>query len=58
MKELLDKYGLETLAHYMDSELREDVHHSFTGDTDLEFLVEYMAAHLEKHGEAFDKSYL
>ena len=57
-KELLDRYELESIAHSMDPEIREDVHRSFTGDTDLEFLAAYMAAHLAKHGESFDESYL
>ena len=57
-KELLDRYGLEILANNMDPEIREDVARSFTGASDLDFLLEYMALHLSRHGEDFDETYI
>ncbi len=52
---LLHRYGMETLAHHMDEELREELHGE-AHDTDLEFLRSYLTRHEQKHGEDYDVS--
>jgi len=43
----------ETVIHYMDDEIREQIHSELTPCINEEFLTRYMELHLEKFGEEF-----
>ena len=43
----------ETMVHYMDDELREELHSQLAPCTEQEFAEAYVKAHLEKFGEEF-----
>jgi len=51
-KMLLHRYGMPQVAHYMDPELREDLHGDGF-DTDLAFLRAYMVRHEAEFDEEF-----
>jgi len=43
----------ETVTHYMDDDLREQIHSELAPCTNEEFLTRYTELHLEKFGEEF-----
>ena len=52
--ELLDRIPLDSLARYMDDDLREQAHVELAPCSDLEFLVRYLELHEEMFGEEFE----
>ena len=43
----------ETMVHYMDDEIREELHSKLAPCTEQEFAEAYVKAHREKFGEEF-----
>ena len=58
MKEVKNQYGeyivFEVAAHYMDDDIREELHRNIAPCTEQEFFDKYCAAHIEKYGEEFE----
>lgn len=52
-RELLDTLPLDSLAYYMDDDLREQVHMELAPCSDMEFLVRYLELHEEMYGEEY-----
>jgi hypothetical protein len=50
---MLSKFSMEVIAHYMDDELREQVHAELAPCTDEEFLTRYIELHKAKFNEDF-----
>lgn len=50
---LLESAPLDTIAAYMDDELREEVHNLMSPCTDASFLEEYISRHFDKYNEIF-----
>lgn len=46
------EFDIETVAHYMDQDIREDLHGDGYDD-EQEFVDAYCEAHKVKHGEDF-----
>jgi hypothetical protein len=52
--EMLEIFSWEVIIHYMDDELREQVHNELAPCGDVEFLARYMELHWVKYGTEFD----
>lgn len=52
-EELLEKYDMEVIAHYMDDEIRERLHMELAPCSDLEFVAHYIKEHDEAYGEEY-----
>lgn len=50
---MMDTYDWDTIVHYMDDEIREDIHIALAPCTDEHFLLAYMMDHTAKYGEEF-----
>lgn len=50
---MIDLKDFEVAAHYMDNEIREELHREMAPCTEEEFLRTYEQRHLEKFGEEF-----
>jgi hypothetical protein len=54
--EMIDAHGMETVAHYMDDDIREALHNGAVVDgknSDTVFLALYLAAHRSAYGTEF-----
>jgi hypothetical protein len=51
--EMLDRLSMDTIAHYMDDEIREELHMLLAPCEDIVFLVVYMERHAAKYGSEF-----
>lgn len=51
--QMLAHWSSETLANYMDNELREQVHQELAPCSDEEFLTRYLELHQTKYGQEF-----
>jgi hypothetical protein len=51
--EMLDRLSMDTIAHYMDDEIREGLHMELAPCEDIVFLVAYMERHAAKYGSEF-----
>ncbi len=52
--DLLERFDMDTLAHYMDADIRETLHNHLAPCTDDEFLRAYLELHREKFGSEFE----
>lgn len=50
---MLDELPWSTIEHYMDDEIREELHGELAPCSNRKFLLAYMMAHTEKYGEDF-----
>lgn len=55
-REMLDKYDWDTVEHYMDKEIAEEIHLAIAPCGNEHFLLAYMMAHTERFGEDFEIS--
>lgn len=47
------EYDADVIAHYMDDDLREEIHASFVEGTEQDFVDMYAAAHKARFGMDF-----
>lgn len=50
---MISAYRWETIVHYMDDDIREQVHRELAPCSNEEFLARYLELHREKHGEDY-----
>lgn len=50
---LLDHCDIDTLAEYMDDEIRERVHEQYAPCSDLMFVAHYISQHRAKYDKDF-----
>lgn len=54
--DLLERFDMDTIANYMDDNIRETLHNHLAPCTDLEFVRAYLELHREKFGSEFEIS--
>ena len=47
------EFDADAVINLMDDDLREEIHATFAGETEQEFIDAYAAAHAVKFGEEF-----
>lgn len=52
-KEIIENNLFEVAAHYMDEEIREEIHQRLAPCSEKEFLEEYIKEHEKKYREEF-----
>lgn len=53
-REMLEKLPWSTIEHFMDDEIREELHFELAPCSNMRFLLAYMMAHTEKYGEDYE----
>ena len=50
---MIEQFPWETIVHYMDDDIREQVHRELAPCANEDFLARYLELHREKYGEDF-----
>ncbi len=48
-----DTFDMSIVAHYMDDDIKEELHSDMAPCADQEFVDAYVIKHLEKYGEEY-----